>query len=133
MKVDLSIYSSSVGLNSGSSLIDPVVRCNLTHSLTTYLPTYIHTCLTTLISTHIDGYMSPSMHPFSNPSIKPSARHLSIKSTHLSILCPSVHPSSAYTHACSGTHTFEHAHTYIYIHVRIFTMPGSAVGSAADL
>ena len=31
MNADLSIYSSSVGLNSGSSLIDPVGRCNLTH------------------------------------------------------------------------------------------------------
>ena len=44
MKADLSLYSSSVGLNSGSSLIDPVVRCNPTHSLIhshsfiTYLP-----------------------------------------------------------------------------------------------
>ena len=84
MKSDLSIYSSSVGLNSGSSLTDPVVRCNLTHSLTLslthsltlpiYLPTYRHTCLTTLISTHIYGYMSPSMHPFNNPSINPSVR-----------------------------------------------------------
>ena len=58
MKADLSIYSSSVGLNSGSSLIDPFVRCNLTHSLTHplthYLPTYLHTCLT-MISTHIHG------------------------------------------------------------------------------
>ena len=116
MKADLSVYSSSVGLNSGSSLIDRVI-CNLTHSLslTTYLPTF----LATLISTHIHGYMSPSIHPFSNPSIHLSSTihprtqghthtgrvahtHAQIKSTHLSILCPSDHPSPAYTRACSG-------------------------------
>ena len=96
MKSDLSIYSSSVRLNSGSSLIDPVVRCNLTHSLAHSLTTYLPTCQTTLISTHIHGYMSPSMHPFSNPLINPSIRP-SIYPSDLASIIPSSHTGS---HAC---------------------------------
>ena len=112
--------------------------------LPTYLHTCLTTLISTHIRGCMSPSMYPFSNPSLNPSIRPSLYpsnlaaiipsshigsyahrqgrahaqiHMNIfKSTHLSILCSSVHLSPVYPHARSGAHTSEHAHIYTYMH-----------------